>query len=210
MKTALLIFLTSFRLMAGDFQTIQPLTTQQYNNNPELCCFVDWGTSGWLSNSEKFPDESVYDMQTKSKVKISSLVKNRPIVIQIGSLTCPSYDLNVEKIKSIQKEYKGKVDFYTLYTRENHPSGLHSAHKNFEQKLKFAEKLKKNSHIDHKFLIDDVDGTLHQKLGNFGNSIYLIGKDMHVNHWSIFPHATSLKIGIKNLLEQRPGSQRSI
>lgn len=203
MKFAFVLFFLSMNLFAGQLQPIQSLTSEQYNNNAELCCFVDWGTSGWLSSTQAFPDELVYDLQTKTKIKISSLVKKRPIVLQMGSLTCPSYDLNVERIRRVQKEYKGKVDFYTVYVRENHPSEQYSAHKSFEQKVAFAELLKKNSKVDQKFLIDDVNGTLHQKLGNFGNAIYVIGKDMHVNHWSVFPHEASLRKGLDNLLAHK-------
>ncbi len=186
-------------VQSEEWQSIKPLAPEHYNDNANLCCFIDWGVSGWLSKSQKFPDANVYDLKTKTMVNISSLVKDRPIVLQLGSVTCPSYDLNVERFKKLEKKYKGKVDFYTLYVRENHPTDIYGAHRTFEQKVKYAEKLEKDIQSGQRFIVDDVNGSLHQKLGNFGNAVYLIGRDMHTNHWSIFPDTNALSKSIDNL-----------
>ncbi len=200
MKSFLLLFLLLSPLLnAKEWQSIKPLKSTEYNDNADLCCFIDWGVSGWLSKSQKFPDAEVYDLKTKSMIKISSLIKDRPIVLQMGSVTCPSYDLNVERFKKLEKAYKGKVDFYTLYVRENHPTDKFAAHRSFEQKVNYAAKLAADTQSDQRFLVDDVKGSLHQQLGNFGNAVYLIGKDMHTNHWSIFPDVNALTKGIENL-----------
>ena len=201
--------LIPFLSIAETPRPIVTLSSENYNRNAELCCFLDWGTSGWLTNSLKFPDQEVYSLDQGKKVRVSSLVKNRPIVIQIGSLTCPSYALNISRTKKIKEKYKGIVDFYTLYTRENHPGGDYGIHKDFSQKISYAKKLIKDEKINHGFLIDDIQGTLHQKLGNFGNSLYLIGTDMHVNHWSIFPDHEKLETGIKNLISANGKAEKA-
>lgn len=195
---SLSVSLLTFTSFAEDLQSLKPLKAEHYNDNANLCCFIDWGVSGWLSKSQKFPDADVFDLKTKTMVKLSSLVKTRPIVLQMGSLTCPSYDLNVSRFKKLVDEYGKQVDFYTLYVRENHPTDLVSAHRTFEQKVAYAEKLA-SSITGQRFIVDDVNGTLHQKLGNFGNAVYLIGTDMHTNHWSIFPDTKALAKGIQNL-----------
>lgn len=185
---------------AENYKPIYKFSTDDYNKNALVCCFIDWGASGWLSQSQKFPEAEVFDIASNKNVKISSLVTKRPIVIQAGSMTCPSYDLNIERIKKIQKKYAGKVDFYTLYVRENHPTALYPAHTKFDQKISFAKKLKTEGNVEQNFLVDDVNGSLHQALGSFGNSLYLVGKDMHINHWSIFPNSDKLVEAIESLL----------
>ncbi len=185
---------------ADEFKPIYNLSSNDYNKNSAVCCFIDWGASGWIAQSQKFPEAEVFDLSSNKKILISTLVKEKPIVLQMGSLTCPSYDLNIGRIKELQKKYGNSVDFYTLYVRENHPTSLYPAHQNLEQKISFAKKLLIEDKIEQKVLVDDVSGSLHQKLGNFGNSIYLIGKDMHVNHWSIFPNTVQLEKGIEALL----------
>lgn len=197
---AFFTFLLISSASAENLKSIYKFSTDDYNKNALVCCFIDWGAGGWLSQAQKFPDAEVIDLATNKKIKVSSLVTKKPIVIQMGSMTCPSYDLNIERIKKIQKKYADKVDFYTLYVRENHPTALYPAHTKIDQKISFAKKLKEESKNNQKFLVDDVNGTLHQALGSFGNSLYLIGKDMHVNHWSIFPNSEKLEAGIESLI----------
>lgn len=181
---------------------VEKLDPSTYNKNPSVCCFIDWGLS-WINQTVAFPDATVYQPKTKKKIKISSLVKSKPIILQLGSVTCPSYDLNIKRIAALEKKYSDQVDFYTVYVRENHPTELFEPHKNMKQKIGYAKKLIQLDHINHEVLVDDIKGSLHQALGNFGNSIYVIGKDMHINHWSIFPDAKLLEEAIVSILDAK-------
>jgi len=190
MKTSFFLFIITVLACganaADSYRSLMSLKADEYNFNSRICCFIDWGLNGWFSNSLIFPDAEILNLQTGKEVKISELVKKRPIVLQTGSLTCPSYHLNVNGIKKLREKYSKEIDFYTLYVRENHPTEQIKIHKSFNQKIHYAKKLIKSRKIKQNFLIDTIEGSLHQKLGNFGNSIYLIGKDRFVNHWSIF------------------------
>lgn len=174
-----------------------------YNTAAKFCCFLDWGVSGWFSRDVEFPDAQVYNTSTGKTVSLRSLVVDKPIVLEMGSLTCPAYDINVKGMEALAKKYKGKVDFYTLYVRENHPNDKYDVHTTMEQKIKYAKDLSRLSHLNHTVLVDDVQGSLHQALGNFGNSVYLIGTDYHVNHWSIFATPNLLDKGIVALMKTK-------
>lgn len=201
--TLLLLFVSATTLASTANRSILPLPPGEYNRNAEVCCFLDWGTAGWFSKSVPFPDANVYELKTGKLVKLRELVKKRPIVLQTGSVTCPSYDINFAKIKELQKTYAGRVDFYTLYVRENHPNTKYSAHSSFEQKVQSARDLVTRDQLEQTVLVDDLKGSLHQALGNYGNSVYVIGTDMYVNHWSIFTSPTRLARGIENLLRAK-------
>lgn len=202
MKFYLIIIFLSNSLFALEKPLIT-LPEDVYNENANYCCFFDWGFGGWINKNQKFPDAKVLDLETKNEVEIQSLIKSKPVVIQIGSVTCPSYHLNIPFIKEIEKKFAGKVEFYTLYTRENHPGNRYKVHKSLKQKIKYAKALSKLDGINHKILVDDVNGALHQALGNFGNSIYLIGKDQIISHWSMYAEPASLEKAIVNLLENK-------
>ncbi len=195
-----LIFLTQTTLNAQDYKPVLKYSSEAYNQSASECCFTDWGVGGWLSKSQQFPNAKLYSLKTKKDVEIKNLVKKRPIVIEFGSVTCPAYDINIEGVKKLKKKYKGKVDFYTVYVRENHPSEMFPAHETMDQKIKSANALKKDDKLDHDILVDDVAGSFHQIMGNFGNSIYVVGKDMRVSHWSPFTNAELLDKGIQSIL----------
>jgi hypothetical protein len=203
MKLFIILLIASINTFSqeSDYKSLVTLEKDAYNKNATICCFVDWGTNGWFSKKVIFPNAEVFSIETQKMVSISSLIKDKPIVIQLGSYTCPSYLLNIRGTKALREKYGDKVDFYTLYVRENHPTPKVKAHKNLEDKIKLAKKLSDSRKVGDRFLIDTVDGGLHQKLGNFGNSVYLIGKDQYVNHWSIFANPKRLELGIKELLK---------
>jgi len=200
----LLVSLLALGLQAsaedGEYKNVVPLDANTYNKIVYAYPFLDWGASGWFSKSSVFPDAKVFSLKSNDYVQISSLHKNRPMVLLLGSITCPAYDLNLPKLKEVQKKYSDKIDFYTLYVRENHPTDMYKAHTDFDMKKKAAADLKSKDGITHDILIDDVKGTLHQALGNFGNAVYLVGTDGHLNHWSPFTDPDLLEKGIKNLI----------
>ena len=198
-----LLCLLALPVWSADIKPIYKLEAKEYNENANFCCFIDWGTSGWFNQSLKFPDAEVLSLKTNKKVRISDLVKNKPVVIEMGSMTCPSYDLNLSRMRALHAKYKDQVDFYTLYVRENHPNQMYPAHSDMKQKIASAATLQKEDAIDHTVLVDDVNGSYHQVLGNYGNAVYLVGRDMRSNHWSVFAHPAYLEQGIQELLKAK-------
>lgn len=175
----------------------------EYNKIASECCFLDWGHTGWFAPGSSFPQGNLYSLKQNKFVRIQDLIQEKPIVIQLGSITCPAYDLNISKTKELSEKYKGKVDFYTLYVRENHPTEKFKPHSNFQQKIEYARQLQKEDQIGHDILIDEIEGTLHSQIGKFGNSTYLIGKDGKIAHWSIFTEPQLLEAGISELLKNQ-------
>jgi hypothetical protein len=161
---------------------------------------LDWGRGNWFKKGEKFPNKKVFSIDRKKTVSIADLVKNKPIVIEVGSITCPAYYVNQKSIANLMKKYGDQIDFYTLYARENHPREKFPSHKKMDQKVSFAKKAKELDKIESSILVDDVAGSLHDWLGRFPNAVYLIGKDRVVSHWAVFTHMKHLEKGIQDII----------
>ena len=144
---------TQAPIALSDSVPLMKFERDEYNENAGFCCFVDWGLSGWLYPKSEFPNTKLFELESQNYVHIRELTQRQPIVILVSSITCPAYDINIEKLKRLELKYKGRIVFYTLYTRENHPGRIYTEHKSFDQKVKYAKELKAEDGINH-ILID--------------------------------------------------------
>lgn len=66
-------------------------------------------------------------------VKLSELLDGkRPLVLQLGSHSCPVYRYRRFDIAKLQSEYADRVSFVVLYTVEAHPEGSKSPYRDGE------------------------------------------------------------------------------
>ena len=93
-----------------------------------------------------------------------------------------------------------------LYTREAHPGMLAPAHRSFDAKLKQARKMK--AAMSQPVLVDDINGTLHTKLGSGPNSVYIIDTDGIVSHYAYWNDPAVTKEKLELLLEAGGTSRR--
>ena len=60
------------------------------------------------------------------KVSLDELIGPKPIVLQLGSHSCPVYRYHRNSIEALRKKYAGRVHFQIVYTIEAHPDGSKS------------------------------------------------------------------------------------
>lgn len=65
-------------------------------------------------------------------VQLSDLVGTRPVVLQLGSHSCPVYRYRRFDIGRLQREYGERVAFVVVYTVEAHPAGSKSPYRDGE------------------------------------------------------------------------------
>ena len=65
-------------------------------------------------------------------VKLEELIGENPIVLQLGSFSCPVYRNRRHGMASLYREYKDKAKFLVVYTLEAHPVGSKSPYKDRE------------------------------------------------------------------------------
>ena len=125
------------------------------------------------------PPHTVYDLQGNA-VPLTTLWRERPVVIEFGSVSCPVFDDRISPMEKLARDYRGQADFYVLYTREAHPGQNYPRHQNLEQKISYARDLQRLEGIERRVLVDDVDGSMHRDYGAWPDSAFIIG--FHTAH----------------------------
>jgi hypothetical protein len=59
-------------------------------------------------------------------VPLDQLIGNRPLVLQLGSHSCPVYRYRRFGMAKLYADYRDRVNFLLIYTQEAHPAGSRS------------------------------------------------------------------------------------
>jgi len=150
----------------------------------------DFSVFHGLEAGEKFYDAEVYTLDGQ-QAKISDYIKDKPLVLEIGSLTCPMYARSAREMKDIPAKYPN-LDHAVLYVREAHPGEKIGHHENIEDKIA-AAKMSCEKHFENRVtLVDGLEGKGHVAYGSKPNSIYIIGTDGTILFRSIWNNAPQL------------------
>lgn len=77
------------------------------------------------------PDVAVVDSSGET-VQLRSIVGDKPLLIRVGSHSCPVYRYRRFDMADLHEKYAGQVAFVTLYTLEAHPEGSISPYRDYE------------------------------------------------------------------------------
>lgn len=133
-------------------------------------------------------------------VELSELWSERPVVLEFGSVTCPIFVKKISEMDALARKYD-EVDFYVVYVREAHPGENYTAHESLDEKIENARDLRELDDVERTVLVDDVEGTMHEKYGAFPNSVYVIGNDGVVAYRADWVYPEKLDERIEELLE---------
>lgn len=114
-----------------------------------------------------------------SPLNADELPSHKPLLMVMGSLTCPMTTASMLDVRELHKAFGGEVDFVFLYIREAHPAEKITQPSTFVAKQINAEVLVRQYDIPFKTVIDGLHGALHQKLGGMPNGAFLF--DSHGN-----------------------------
>lgn len=120
-----------------------------------------------------------------TEVKLSDYL-GKWVVIETGSLTCPMYVKNVRKLNEMKQKYSD-VEFLMIYVREAHPGSRIKPHANLADKISRAQETIDDYGDSREFLVDAVDGAMHQAYGSLPNMIYVVnpeGKVIYRADWA--------------------------
>jgi peroxiredoxin len=132
-----------------------------------------------------------------SEVKLSDY-RGKWVVIETGSLTCPMYVKNVSKLNRLKAQFDD-VEFLMIYVREAHPGSRIFPHQNIEEKIDRAQETKVDYGDEREFLVDSVDGAMHQAYGSLPNMVYVVDPDGKVIYRADWAFADR----IENVLNNR-------
>jgi thiol-disulfide isomerase/thioredoxin len=149
---------------------------------------------------ETAPDFKLKDTQGK-EWHLQEL-QGKPVVLIIGSGTCPLTQGNLPGLQALHKDYGDRCTWLMLYVREAHPGENMPAHQDYEQKRSQAEYFGEETGTHWPILVDDLDGSVHKEYGLLPNSTYLIDADGNVSFIGEISHGPTLRQALEHLFDQ--------
>lgn len=149
-------------------------TSRAYNYRHFGPEYYDFRTFDGPEPGEEAPDFEAVTLEGET-VSLSEY-RGQWVVLETGSLTCPITDSKVHVMDQLQRRFEDVV-FVLLYTREAHPGEHYDAHESFEDKLDRARTFAAEYDIERTVLVDDIDGTAHQRYGGMPNSVHIVNPD---------------------------------
>jgi thiol-disulfide isomerase/thioredoxin len=149
---------------------------------------------------ELAPDFELKDTDDKSW-SLSDL-RGRPVILVIGSGTCPLTQGSLPGLIALHDEYKDRCTWLMLYVREAHPGENMPAHHDYGQKRAQAEYFMRDSGPPWPILIDELDGRVHKAYGLLPNSTFLLDADGRVAFVGEISHAPTLRRALEHLFGQ--------
>lgn len=77
------------------------------------------------------PDAALWTLQGEP-ARLSERIGKRPLVVQLGSYTCPVFRYRRFYMEPVYAAYRDRVDFLVIYTQEAHPVGSWSPYRDGE------------------------------------------------------------------------------
>ena len=99
--------------------------------------------------------------------------RGNPVVIEFGSYTCPIFCGHLPAMEDVAREHPDTT-FLVVYTREAHPGEVTPAHATQADKYRAAARLVCEEPISRVILVDDLDGTVHQRYGGGWDSVFVL------------------------------------
>ena len=130
-------------------------------------------------------------------VRLADLVGDRPLVVQLGSYSCPVFRYRRFDMQALQRDYAARVDFVVVYTQEAHPvdainpyedrvwnplinkvAGVNLAeHQSLEDRRLQASAAYDAMQLNSRFLIDGMDNAVWRQYGAAPSAAYVV--DVH-------------------------------
>jgi hypothetical protein len=139
-------------------------------------------------------------------VDLASLYKDRPLVLEMGSISCPIFCLRIAPMEKLAAEFGDRVNFAVLYGGEAHPTGgaddtgLIPADPAPEVRAKRVERLRSELGLKRRVLVDGADGAMQGRFGFMPNGVAVVDKTGKVTFWSRWNFPVETHLAIRHVL----------
>ena len=183
-------------LYSGEDQPDQPYNYKQFTTaavNETM-----GGDSFHIRAGEPFPaHHQVLNVRNGEYVALAEMWRDKPLVLETGSVTCPIFSGKGVTMDGLFEEYGDRATIALLYVREAHPGILRPAHKDMADKITVAGSL----NLLRPVLVDKHGGELHRAIGVHPNMVYIIGTDGRVAHYSLWNNPEETRASLRRLLD---------
>ncbi len=145
------------------------------------------------------PDFHLQDLQGRT-VSLADVTGEHPLVVQLGSYTCPVFRYRRFDMHPLREKYQDRVTFLVVYTQEAHPVGAVSPYRDeewvpwmnrvagirsgqpgtFEQRADQARFARQAMQSNARFLVDGMDNAIWQAYGRAPSAAFVIDQQGRV------------------------------
>jgi hypothetical protein len=129
---------------------------------------------------EPMPEFDLPTTDGRRVTKGDFMGRRRPLLFSMGSVTCPMTADADTMLKRLYARFADRVAFVTLYVREAHPGDRCPQPDTIDRKMRYARDLQQRDGLPWPVAVDDIDGTLHQRLDPKPNAVYVMDIDGRV------------------------------
>lgn len=144
----------------------------------------------------KTAPDFVLESVSGEEVRLGDLVGERPVVLQVGSRSCPVFRYRRFGMGELYDEYRGRVTFVVVYSREAHPVGSKSPYTDgewdlvinrlagvrlsdpstYDERRERARESQEVLEIGAEVLVDDIDDRVWRLYGAAPSPAYVIDR----------------------------------
>ncbi len=168
----------------------------------------DFTVDEGLQAGDMYRDAALQTLEGDT-VRLSDYLRNKSLVLETGSMTCPMYAQSVPPMMKLIEKYPG-FDYILMYVREAHPGELQPQHRTEAEKITAARKTKRRYRDGRTILVDDVNGTAHRFYGTMPNSIFVIAPDGKILFRSIWNNADDMDAILGAIARGEPFQSREL
>lgn len=148
-------------------------------------------TDTGLMAGDQYQDAELFTLSGE-KVRLSDYLKDKPLVLETGSMTCPMYAQSVPPMQKLIAKYP-ELDHLLLYVREAHPGERQPQHRSQSEKIVAAQRTQQRYHEDNRqIVVDGIHGEAHAFYGSMPNSVFIIAPDGKILFRSIWNNTNQL------------------
>jgi hypothetical protein len=154
---------------------------------------------------------------TGRSIALSSF-KSKPLVIEFGSYSSPSFRQRAATMEILQRQYEMRVDFLIVYTKEAHPVGGWEIDRNKDENIRVpaagdmnarkiaARDAKQALKITIPIALDSIDDKTTSAYGAGENGAVIVGRDGKIVAKENWCDAFRLKAALEDVLGNKVAS----
>ncbi|VGO19077.1 amidohydrolase family protein [Pontiella sulfatireligans] len=135
------------------------------------------------------PDFTLKMLNSKKTVTLSDVYHDKPVILTLGSYTCPPFREAIEGIEQIYQQYKDKFHFCFVYIKEAHATDERPAPVNemkdinftqpttYKERTDIATTCQRQVDLSMPILVDTLDNAVEKLYAGAPNRTYLIGQN---------------------------------
>jgi len=148
--------------------------------------------SGGISLGSAAPDFTLLSSSDNRRVRLSEFRGKRPVVLVLGSYTCPKFRSQAPALNALYERYQDSAEFLLVYIREAHGAGSWQSTINqhegvyladagtFEQKRGYAASCVRKLKIAYTAAVDPLDNGTEKAYVAWPSRIYVVDKQGRV------------------------------